>query len=88
MILNDLAKLGWVLQAVGILAWAIVLLRRCGGARAVGVVGLLSSALVVALLAAADARMSMASLLAVLCAQLLWNLAVAVLLWRGIDAEA
>ena len=88
LILNDLAKLGWVLQAVGTLAWTTVLLRRNGLARGVGAVGLLSSALVLALLALSATSMSMASLLAVLCAQLLWNLAVAVLLWRGIDADA
>jgi len=86
LILNDLAKLGWVLQAVGTLAWSLVLLSRTGAARVVGVVGLLSSALVLALLATAATSMSMTSLLAVLCAQLLWNLAVGGLLWRGVDA--
>lgn len=63
----------------------MLLQHRVG--RAVGAVGLLSSALVLALLAASATRMSMASLLAVLCAQLLWNLAVGVLLWRGLDGD-
>lgn len=87
VILNDLAKLGWILQAAGTLAWSLVLLQRGGRARAAGGVGLLSSALVLALLATAATRMSMASLLGVLCAQLLWNLAAAILLWRGLDAD-
>jgi len=86
VILNDLAKLGWVLQAVGTLAWSLVLLQRAGASRAVGGIGLLSSALVLALLATSATSMSMASLLAVLCAQLLWNLAVGGLLWRGVEA--
>ena len=85
LILNDLAKLGWVLQAVGTLAWSLVLLSRGGFARAVGGIGLVSSALVLALLATSATSMSMASLLAVLVAQLLWNLAVGVLLWRGCE---
>jgi hypothetical protein len=88
LILNDLAKLGWVLQGVGTLAWAIVLLQRRGAARVVGGVGLMSSGLVLALLALSATSMSMASLLAVLCAQLLWNLAAGVLLWRGLDGHA
>jgi hypothetical protein len=88
VILNDLAKLGWVLQAVGTLAWSLVLLQRAGASRVVGGIGLLSSSLVLALLATSATSMSMASLLAVLCAQLLWNLAVGGLLWRGVEAGA
>lgn len=87
VILNDLAKLGWILQAAATLAWSLVLLQRPGSARVVGGVGLLSSALVLALLATAATRMSMASLLGVLCAQLLWNLAAAMMLWRGIEGD-
>lgn len=87
VILNDLAKLSWVLQAVGTLAWSTVLLRRGAAGWWVGAVGVLSSGLVLALLALSDMRMSMASLLAVLFAQLLWNLAAAALLWRGIADE-
>lgn len=87
VVLNDLAKLGWILQAAGTLAWSLALLQRRGGARVAGALGLLSSALVLALLATAATRMSMASLLGVLCAQLLWNLAAAAWLWRGPEGE-
>jgi hypothetical protein len=64
-----------------------VLLRRAGAAWWVGAIGLLSSGLVLTLLALSGMQMSMASLLAVLCAQLLWNLAIAALLWRGVTGE-
>jgi hypothetical protein len=49
----------------------------------VGVVGLVSSALVCAAVVASATNMSMTSLLGVLLAQLLWNLAAAALLSKG-----
>ena len=82
VVLNDLAKLGWVLQAVGTLAWSVAMLHERGFNRAIGVLGLLSSALVVALIAASPTNMTMTSLLSVLFAQLIWNLAAAALLMR------
>jgi hypothetical protein len=80
VVLTDLAKLGWLLQAMGTLAWSIVLLRERGLQRFVGGIGLVSSALVGAAVLGSDTNMSMASLLGVLLAQLLWNLAAAVAL--------
>lgn len=80
VVLTDLAKLGWLLQAIGTLAWSIVLLREQGLQRVVGGIGLVSSALVGAAVLGSDTNMSMASLLSVLLAQLLWNLAAAVAL--------
>jgi len=80
--LNDMAKLGWILQAVGTLAWSITLVRENGFNRAAGVVGVLSSTLVVALVFGSATNMSMTSLLSVLLAQLIWNFAAAVLLMR------
>jgi len=82
VVLNDLAKLGWILQAIGALAWSCVLLRTAGFERAIGLLGLLSSALVCAVVLGSATSMSMAALLGVLIAQLLWNLAAAVLLLR------
>jgi len=81
-VLNDLAKLGWVLQAAGTLAWSVVLLHKSGFSRAIGVIGFLSSGLVVALIAGSETNMSMTSLLSVLFAQLIWNLAAAAMLLR------
>jgi hypothetical protein len=83
IVLNDLAKLGWILQAAGALAWSIRMLQVRGFERAIGVIGMISSALVVALIAASPTNMTMASLLSVLFAQLIWNLAAAVFLVRG-----
>lgn len=85
--LNDAAKLGWLLQAAGTLAWSWLLMRTSGLARAIGVVGLLSSGLVVTLVLVSETNMSLASLLSVLVAQLLWNLAAAVLLCRRGDIQ-
>lgn len=81
--LNDMAKLGWLLQAVGTLAWAAVLVRERGFNRTAGVVGVLSSLLVVTLIAGSATYMTMTSLLSVLVAQLIWNFAAAVLLVRN-----
>jgi hypothetical protein len=82
--LTDLARLGWVLQAVGALAWSLVLVRTGGVDRVVGAVGVTSSAAVMALVATSTSRMSMAALLGILVAQMAWNLAAAVWLWpRG-----
>ncbi len=81
-VLNDLAKLGWILQAAGTLAWSIALLHKSGFSRAIGVIGFVSSGLVVALIAASPVNMTMTSLLSVLFAQLIWNLAAAVMLMR------
>jgi hypothetical protein len=80
--LNDMAKLGWILQAVGTLAWSIALVREQGFNQVAGVVGMLSSTLVVALIFGSATNMSMTSLLSVLLAQLIWNFAAAVLLAR------
>lgn len=82
MVLNDLAKMGWILQAIGALAWSCVLLRAPGFERAIGLLGLLSSAVVCAVVLGSATSKSMAALLGVLIAQLLWNLAAAVLLLR------
>jgi hypothetical protein len=77
IVLNDLAKLGWVLQAAGTLAWSATLLRHNGFNRAAGVVGLFSSLAVLALIATSATNMAMTSLLSVMVAQLTWNLAAA-----------
>jgi hypothetical protein len=83
VILTDLAKLGWTLQAVGAAAWSLALLREKGLGRVIGVTGMLSSALVAITLVESATNMSMTSLLSVLLAQLIWNLAAAVVLLRS-----
>ena len=80
LVVNDLAKLGWILQALGALAWSLALLRTAGLARGVGAVGVVSGVLVCALVATSATSMSMTALLGVLLAQLLWNVAAALLL--------
>jgi hypothetical protein len=87
IVLTDLARLGWVLQAAAALAWSLVLVRLRGVDRLVGAVGLASSAAVIALVATSTSRMSMTVLLGILVAQMGWNLAAAAWLWRA-DARA
>ena len=87
VMLNDFAKLGWILQAVGALAWSLALMREKGFDRAIGMIGLLSSVLVGVAILASATNMSMASLLGVLLAQLIWNLAAAALLFRSPGAS-
>jgi hypothetical protein len=81
IVLTDFAKLGWVLQAVGSLAWSAALLRTPNG-RWVGGVGLLSSLLMLGAVLGSSVYMSMAAILAILVSQLLWNLAAATWLIR------
>ena len=86
-VLNDLAKLGWILQAVATMAWSYVLIRD-GFSRATGVIGIASSSLVIALIAVSQTNMTMTSLLSVLLAQLIWNLAAGTMLMRQPRAAA
>jgi hypothetical protein len=81
-VLNDLAKLGWILQAVAALAWSITLIHERGVNRLIGITGFLSSALVAIIVFASATDMTMTSLLSVLLAQLIWNIAAAVVLIR------
>jgi hypothetical protein len=80
--LTDLARVGWVLQAVATIGCSLVLLQRCGMRRAVGLVGLLSGGLVVATVIVAGANMDLTALLSIILAQAIGNLAFAVLLLR------
>ena len=83
VVLNDLAKLGWLLQAVAALAWSVTLFGESQINRVIGVVGVLSSGLVTLVVVGSDTNMSMVSLLSVLLAQMIWNIAAAVLLIRA-----
>jgi hypothetical protein len=82
--LTDLAKLGWVSQA---LASAVVLLGQSAMARVVGLIGLLSGVLVVGAVASSGTNMTMTAILSILLAQATWNLAAAGLLMRGSRAS-
>jgi hypothetical protein len=87
IVLNDLSRFGWTAQALAAAAWSLLLVGR-SGTRLAGWIGLLSSALMVALMTTSAIRMDMPTLLGVLVAQLLWNLTAAVLLWRGPNVPA
>jgi hypothetical protein len=78
--LTDAAKIGWLLQAVGSLAWAGVLLGQAGRMRIAGGIGAAANLLVGAAVLGAGANMTMTAILSVLIAQLAWNLAAAWLL--------
>lgn len=82
LVLTDFARAGWLLQAVGALAWSLVLVRDRGLPRVIGGIGVLSSILVGAAVTASGTNMSMAAILGILLSQLAWNVAAAVLLIR------
>ena len=86
--LTDLAKLGWVLQAIGTCAWAVSLVAERGFARAVAYIGLASGTLVLAAVFSSGANMGVAAILSILVAQALWNLAAAALLFRSRPMQA
>ncbi len=86
--LTDLARLGWILQALASLAWSWTLLGKPGMARAIGTVGLVSSCLVIYSSAASGANMTMTALLTILLCQALWNFAAATLLIRKKELAA
>jgi len=86
--LTDLAKLGWVLQAGAAMAWSAVLIEQRGLHRAVGFIGLLSGALVMAGVFTSDINMGMVAILGILLAQAIWNLAAATLLIRNKEARS
>jgi hypothetical protein len=86
--LTDLARLGWMLQAFGALAWSIVLVPQRGLERVVGAIGVVSAGLVVAAVASSGMDMSMMVLLGIMAAQAIWNLAAAALLVRRLPAPA
>lgn len=85
IVLTDLAKLGWVLQAAGVLLWSSVLVQGTGRSRWVGAIGLLSSALMLVAVIGSPLSMSMAPILAVLVSQLLWNVTAGAWLIRSPD---
>ena len=86
--LTDAAKIGWLLQAAGALAWAGVLLGQAGLARIVGVLGVVANLAVGAAVLGAGADMTMTAILTVLLAQLVWNLAVALWLVRSATPQS
>jgi hypothetical protein len=81
--LTDAAKIGWLLQAVGALAWAGVLMSEAGLARFIGALGAVANLAVGATVLGAGVNMSMAAILSILLAQLVWNLAAAFWLVRA-----
>jgi hypothetical protein len=80
--LTDAARIGWLLQAAGALAWAGVLVGEAGSARLIGIVGGVANLAVAAAVLGAGSSMTMTSILTVLLAQLVWNLAAAFWLVR------
>jgi hypothetical protein len=80
--LTDLARVGWVLQAVATMGWSLRLLSDGGLRRAVGLVGLLSGGLVVGTVVWAGASMDLTAVLSIILAQAIGNLAVALLSMR------
>lgn len=75
--LTDMARVGWVMQALASVAWSVTMLGGQGWQRGVGAVGLLSGLLVMGGVFVAGANMDMTAILSILVAQAVWNLAAA-----------
>ncbi|RFP08152.1 hypothetical protein D0T23_30455 [Duganella sp. BJB475] len=81
--LTEMARVGWVLQAIAGIGWSLVLLGGRGLQRGIGLLGLLSGALVVGTVVVVGVNMDLAAILSILVAQAVWNLAAAFLLVRN-----
>ena len=86
--LTDAARIGWLLQAAGALAWASVLMGEAGFARVIGIVGALANLAVGAAVLGAGVNMTMTAILTILLTQLVWNLAAALWLVRAPRAHS
>ncbi|MGM9479654.1 hypothetical protein ACS5PN_00505 [Roseateles sp. NT4] len=86
--LTDAAKIGWLLQAAGALAWAGVLMGEGGFARVIGIVGAVANLAVAAAVLSAGVNMTMTAILTILLAQLVWNVAAALWLVRTPRAQS
>jgi hypothetical protein len=75
--------LGIVAFSAAVLAWSLVMLRRSGGVRAIGALGLVVSAAPCVLLLTGNLPMNVHGFGAFVLAQGAWYVAVAVLLVRG-----
>lgn len=84
--LTDLARLAWVFQAVGTLAWSWALVRDRGFSRKIGSVGVISALVVGIAASASGASISLPAILGILLAQLVWYLAAARYLLRSPSA--
>jgi hypothetical protein len=78
---QDLATMSWVLQSIGVMALSAALVADGGPRRRIGVVGLVTSVPVLALVTLLPA-IDQTAVLAILLSQLAWNLASAWLLMR------
>lgn len=78
---QTLAQAGTLATSAAILAWSLALLAR--GSRGLGVFGLLVGLLPIAGIASRHLTLHLHGMLAVVLAQALWSLAVAIVLLRG-----
>ena len=80
--IQDLAAASWFFQCAGVLAMGLALLRERGLPRVVGTLGLATGAVSPIVILANWPTMDTAVVVGILCAQLVWNAAVATLLLR------
>lgn len=77
------AMAGIVASSIAILCWSLVLVGRGSLARAIAVLGFLAAALCTWMLWRSGARINLHVMGAVLLFQVVWNVAVAIWLWRA-----
>jgi hypothetical protein len=82
VVIQNLAVVAWFFQSLGVLAMGSALLRGRGLARIAGMLGLASGALPPIAIVATWPEMDGGVVIGILLAQLVWNVAAAVLLMR------
>jgi hypothetical protein len=81
-VVQDFAAASWFFQSVGVLAMAFALMRERGLQRVVGMLGLATGAVPPIAIVATWPTMDTTVVVGILSAQLVWNVAAAVLLMR------
>lgn len=83
VVLQNLASLSWVMQALGVLFMGAALLADGGARRKLGMVGLLGGAAPIVAIAAGYPNMDQTLVLGIMLAQAVWHLSSAVFLIRA-----
>jgi len=88
VLLQNLANIAWMMQAVGVLLISIALVRDHGRRRVLGTIGLATGSLPAIAIVATYPHMDLTLVVGIMVAQAAWHVCVGVLLLRGDAANA
>ena len=83
VVLQNLANIAWMMQAIGVLLISIALVRDHGGRRVLGAVGLATGSLPAIAIVATYPHMNLTLVVGIMVAQAAWHLSVGALLLRS-----